>query len=241
MDSSSSLLDRTVPVKIGGRPAIHPRRRILEAILYVDRTACAWRMMSRDFPRGTPCTGIFSAGPPTGRQTRSTRRCAQQFGMRPGGTRGPQLGSWIPSRSKEPAPWARGPAAKTQAISPTAASATSWSTPVVCSWSCWSPRRTPTEDGWPQTRRGDGQVGHGRIHGQAPRIVTRMQPLAARNGKMTIFPTTFLENLKSRGPRNHCFWVPDCMTRSNYGRNMILPTRPGAKFACAAVPASSKE
>lgn len=96
MGSSSSLLDRTVPVKTGGRPAIHPRRRIVEAILYVDRIACARRMMPRDFHHGRPCTGISSAGPPTGRQTGSTRRCAQPFGMRAGGARGPRLGSGFP-------------------------------------------------------------------------------------------------------------------------------------------------
>lgn len=179
--------------------------------------------------------------PPSVRQNGSTTRCAQPCGMRPDGIRGPRLGSWTPSRSRDPTSWARGPAAMTQAIRPTAASAASWSTPVVYSWSCRSPRRTPTEDGWFRTRRGDGQVRHGRIHVRAPRTLTRTLPPAARNGKMTVFPTTFLENLKSRGPGNLRFGAPDCRMRGNYGRNMILPTRPGAKFACAAAPASSKE
>ena len=39
-----------VPVKSGGRPAKHPRRRIVEAILYVNRTGCAWRQLPHDFP-----------------------------------------------------------------------------------------------------------------------------------------------------------------------------------------------
>ena len=39
-----------VPVKSGGRPAIHPRRRIVEAILYVNRTGCSWRQLPHDFP-----------------------------------------------------------------------------------------------------------------------------------------------------------------------------------------------
>jgi len=34
----------------GGRPAIHPRRRIVDAILYLNRTGCAWRQLPHDFP-----------------------------------------------------------------------------------------------------------------------------------------------------------------------------------------------
>lgn len=33
-----------------GRPSPHPRRRLLEAILYVLRTGCQWRMLPLDFP-----------------------------------------------------------------------------------------------------------------------------------------------------------------------------------------------
>ncbi|MDD1478719.1 MULTISPECIES: IS5 family transposase [Micrococcaceae] len=49
-DEQWALIAPMVPVKTGGRPAVHPRRRIVEAILYVDRTGCAWRMMPHDFP-----------------------------------------------------------------------------------------------------------------------------------------------------------------------------------------------
>ncbi len=38
------------PVKIGGRPEKHPRRAIVDAILYVVRTGCAWRQLPADFP-----------------------------------------------------------------------------------------------------------------------------------------------------------------------------------------------
>ena len=34
----------------GGRPAIHPRRRVVDAILYLNRTGCAWRQLPHDFP-----------------------------------------------------------------------------------------------------------------------------------------------------------------------------------------------
>src|SRR3954463_2809410 len=34
----------------GGRPEKHPRRDIVDAILYVVRTGCAWRQLPVDFP-----------------------------------------------------------------------------------------------------------------------------------------------------------------------------------------------
>lgn len=34
----------------GGRPEKHPRREIVDAILYVVRTGCAWRQLPADFP-----------------------------------------------------------------------------------------------------------------------------------------------------------------------------------------------
>lgn len=49
-DEQWALIEPMVPVRSGGRPAIHPRRRIVEAILYVNRTGCSWRQLPRDFP-----------------------------------------------------------------------------------------------------------------------------------------------------------------------------------------------
>src|SRR3954465_8859334 len=34
----------------GGRPPKFPRRRIVDAILYLDRTGCSWRQLPPDFP-----------------------------------------------------------------------------------------------------------------------------------------------------------------------------------------------
>lgn len=39
-----------VPSLPGGRPPTHARRRIVEAIQYVNRTGCAWRQLPHDFP-----------------------------------------------------------------------------------------------------------------------------------------------------------------------------------------------
>lgn len=49
-DEQWALIEPMVPVKPGGRPAKHARRRIVEAILYVNRTGCAWRQLPHDFP-----------------------------------------------------------------------------------------------------------------------------------------------------------------------------------------------
>lgn len=49
-DEQWKLIAPMVPVKPGGRPAKHPRRRIVEAILYITRTGCAWRQLPHDFP-----------------------------------------------------------------------------------------------------------------------------------------------------------------------------------------------
>ena len=44
-----------------GRPPVWPLRRIVEAILYVDRTGCAWRYLPADFPPWRTVYGLFAA------------------------------------------------------------------------------------------------------------------------------------------------------------------------------------
>jgi transposase len=45
------LVESLLPaVKTGGRPEKHPRRAIVDAILYVVRTGCSWRQLPADFP-----------------------------------------------------------------------------------------------------------------------------------------------------------------------------------------------
>src|SRR5918994_2193268 len=50
-DEEWARLEPMVPApKKGGRPAKYERREILNAILYLLRTGCSWRLLPHDFP-----------------------------------------------------------------------------------------------------------------------------------------------------------------------------------------------
>ena len=50
-DGEWLVLEPLVPApKRGGRPAKYPRREIINAIRYVARTGCAWRLLPHDLP-----------------------------------------------------------------------------------------------------------------------------------------------------------------------------------------------
>jgi transposase len=50
-DQQWELVEPLLPaVKTGDRPKTHPRRAIVDAILYRVRTGCSWRQLPTDFP-----------------------------------------------------------------------------------------------------------------------------------------------------------------------------------------------
>ncbi|MFC4060214.1 transposase [Planomonospora corallina] len=50
-DAEWALLEPLVPApKSGGRPVLHARREIVDAISYWLRAGCAWRLLPHDFP-----------------------------------------------------------------------------------------------------------------------------------------------------------------------------------------------
>ena len=53
-----------------GRPRVWPVRRIVKAILYLDRTGCAWRYLPADFPPWQTVNGYFAAWRDDGTLTR---------------------------------------------------------------------------------------------------------------------------------------------------------------------------
>jgi transposase len=51
-DAEWELLAPLIPVpKPGGRPAIHERREIVNALAYWVRAGCAWRLLPHNLPR----------------------------------------------------------------------------------------------------------------------------------------------------------------------------------------------
>ena len=50
-DAEWAQVQRVIPApRPGGRPAKYPRREIVNALLYVTRTGCQWRLLPKDFP-----------------------------------------------------------------------------------------------------------------------------------------------------------------------------------------------
>jgi putative transposase len=50
-DAQWAQVERFIPApKPGGRPAKYPRREIVDALLYLNRTGCQWRALPHDFP-----------------------------------------------------------------------------------------------------------------------------------------------------------------------------------------------
>src|SRR5712691_94437 len=50
-DAEWTIMEPLVPaVKAGGRPAEYTRREIVNALVYVGRTGCQWRLVPHDLP-----------------------------------------------------------------------------------------------------------------------------------------------------------------------------------------------
>ena len=50
-DAEWAVLRPLVPeAKFGGRPRAHDTRELLDAVFYVVRSGCAWRLLPHDFP-----------------------------------------------------------------------------------------------------------------------------------------------------------------------------------------------
>ena len=68
-DEQWELIRNLVPEpSTGGRPAKYERREVINAILYVLRSGCAWRMMPHDLPPKEWCSNAagWSSAPLAG-------------------------------------------------------------------------------------------------------------------------------------------------------------------------------
>ena len=78
-DTQWAVLAPLVPAaKAGGRPRTTDMREVVNAIFYVLRGGCQWRLLPKDFPPYQTSTITFEAGGgDLGRDTRQTARgCA---------------------------------------------------------------------------------------------------------------------------------------------------------------------
>jgi putative transposase len=61
-DTEWAVLEPLVPMpKPGGRPCVHSRRTLCNAIFYLVRSGCAWRMLASDLPPWQTVYGYFRA------------------------------------------------------------------------------------------------------------------------------------------------------------------------------------
>jgi transposase len=61
-DAEWALIEAMLAAPSGrGRPPVHPRRVIVNAILYVNRAGCAWRYLPQDFPPWPTVYGYFAS------------------------------------------------------------------------------------------------------------------------------------------------------------------------------------
>jgi transposase len=61
-DAEWAIIEPLLPARsCRGRPSVHGRRVIVNAILYVNRTGCAWRYLPKDFPPWRTVYGYFAA------------------------------------------------------------------------------------------------------------------------------------------------------------------------------------
>ncbi|MBA2755384.1 MAG: transposase, partial [Chloroflexia bacterium] len=75
-DAEWASLAPLVPApKPGGRPAVHPRREVVNANLYVVRTGRHWRALPSDLPPGARSGGPSGPGGRTASGSGSIPRC----------------------------------------------------------------------------------------------------------------------------------------------------------------------
>ena len=138
-DAEWALIEPHMPaVKRLGRPRETELRSVLDAILYIARTGCQWRMLPKDFPPFTTVQGYFYDWRDGGVFEKINFELLLQAREAAGREASPSAGSSTPSRSRRPR--AVGREGTTRPRRSRAASATSLPILAVC-WSV--PRCTP--------------------------------------------------------------------------------------------------
>src|SRR3974377_1610902 len=108
-DGEWALIESHMPAaKRLGRPRETELRAVLDAILYIARTGCQWRMLPKDFPPFTTVQGYFYDGETTACLRRSILRCCWKYAKQPAVNRAHRPGSSTVNRSRRPRAVGRG-------------------------------------------------------------------------------------------------------------------------------------
>src|ERR1700719_484969 len=103
-DAEWALIEPYMPaVKRLGRPRETELRAVLDALLYIARTGCQWRMLPKDFPPFTTVQGYFyDWRETTACLRRSILRCCRKRAKQRGVNRAHRPGSSTVNRARPP-------------------------------------------------------------------------------------------------------------------------------------------
>lgn len=129
-DAEFAVLEPLFPPAATGRPRVRPTRDILDAIFYVLRAGCAWRLLPREFPPWPTVHYHFRRWRDDGTWDGVSQELRRAERVRQG--RDPEPSAAIVDSQSVKTTEKGGHAATMLARRPTGASGTSQSTPSAC-------------------------------------------------------------------------------------------------------------